>query len=271
MIGIRVCGGLIPTLARRSTAVKAAAIAVVMAGVALGAQQAPPAAGACTISGTITGLGGPLPGVSITVRRDDIIQTAASTDVDGRFRLSLPDASYQLTAELTGFDSILRDVTVRINESREGIPADRQMCAQAVDLTMTLTPRTAGTTPRNGQGAAASGRRAGGPPPANETAEAAAQRRFESLTVTENALARSLDPSVFESADTDPSGLVPTGFGSEALADAFAVTGEAARVDRGVLNDRRDAINRGDFLPPDFDPRNFPGGFAGLEGAFQGR
>ena len=43
MIGIRVSGDFIPTLARRSIAVKAAAIAVVMAGVALGAQQAPPA------------------------------------------------------------------------------------------------------------------------------------------------------------------------------------------------------------------------------------
>ena len=74
----------------------------------------------------------------------------------------------------------------------------------------------------------------------------------------------------FESGN-DPSNVLAAGFGSEALADAFAVTGEAARIDRGVLNDRRDAILRGDFLPPDFDPRNFPGGFAGLEGAFQGR
>src|SRR5688572_21014261 len=128
-------------MTRRSTAVKAAGIAVVVASVALGAQQAPPAAAACTISGTITGLGGPLPGVSITVRRDDTIQTAGSTDVDGRFRLSLPDASYQLTAELTGFDSTRKDVIVSREERREGVPGDREMCAQTVDVTMTLTPR----------------------------------------------------------------------------------------------------------------------------------
>src|SRR5687767_6662093 len=246
-------------MTRRSTAVKAAGIAVVVASVALGAQQAPPAAAACTISGTITGLGGPLPGVSITMRRDDTIQTAGSTDVDGRFRLSLPDASYQLTAELTGFDSTRKDVTV-----------SKEMCAQTVDVTMTLTPRTASAPPRNGRGAGAAGPRGGTAPVANETAEAAAQRRFESLAVTENAATRSLDPSLFESGG-DPSNVLAAGFGTEALADAFAVTGEAARVDRGLLNDRRDAINRGDFLPPDFDPRNFPGGFAGLEAALQGR
>jgi hypothetical protein len=48
----------------------------VIAGTALGAQQAP-APAACTISGTITGLGGPLPGVSITVRRDDTVRSAS--------------------------------------------------------------------------------------------------------------------------------------------------------------------------------------------------
>jgi hypothetical protein len=257
---------------------KAAAIAVVIAGTALGAQQAP-APAACTISGTITGLGGPLPGVSITVRRDDMVRSASSTDIDGTFKLTLPEASYQLTAELTGFVQIQNDVTVSRQERREGVPAERAACAQTVELTMTLTPRAvtpraATATPANERGFGRAGRRAGGPPAASETAEAAAQRRFESLTVTENVATRSLDPNVFESAAADPSTVIAAGFGSEALADAFAVTGEATRVDRGVLNDRRDAIARGDLLPPDFDPRNVPGGFAGLEGAaatFQGR
>ena len=255
---------------------KAAAIAVVIAGTALGAQQAPapaappaPAPAACTISGTITGLGGPLPGVSITVRRDDTVRSASSTDIDGTFKLALPDASYQLTAELTGFVTAQKEVTV-----------SREVCAQTVDLTMTLTPRVAAPradTPAapNGRGFGRGGRRGGGPPAADESAEAAAQRRFESLTVTENEATRSLDQNLFESAAGDPSNVVAAGFGSEALADAFAVTGEAARVDRGALNDRRD------FLPPDFDPRNpnfdprnFQGRGGGREGGnpnFQGR
>jgi hypothetical protein len=252
-----------------TTAAKAAAIAVVTAGVALGAQQAPPAApaaAACTIRGTITGAGGPLPGVSITVRRGDAVQTATSSAIDGTFKLALADASYHLTAELFGFDKNEKDVVV-----------NRDACAQTVDLTLTLTPRTAGATPNAapstslaaGRGAGGRGGRGAG---ANEAAGAAAQRRFESLTVNENAETRSLDPSAFES--IEPSIATPAGFGTEALADAFAVTGEAARVDRGALNDRLDAIRRGDFqLPDNLDPRLL----AALEGRgfnpadFQGR
>src|SRR5687768_653357 len=170
-----------------TTVIKGAAIAIVIAGTALGAQQAPAPAAACTIRGTITGLGGPLPGVSITVRRDATVQKATSTDVDGTFKLTLPDAAYQLTAELTGFEKTQKDLTV-----------SKEACAQPVDLAMTLTPRIATATPPAGRGAGAAPPRAGRAPAANETAEAAAQRRFESLTVTENELARSLDPTTFE-------------------------------------------------------------------------
>jgi hypothetical protein len=169
--------------------------------------------------------------VSITVHRGEAVQTAASTDIDGTFKLTVPDASYQLTAELTGFEKAQKDIAV-----------SREMCAQTVDLTMALTPRIAraapstpaGTAPGEGRAAGAgrrgggAGPRAGGAAAANETAEAAAQRRFESLTVNENAATRSLDPSAFDTAG-DASGIIAAGFGAEALADAFAVTGEAAR------------------------------------------
>jgi hypothetical protein len=281
MTGRRIFGDFIPFLTRMSTtALSGAAIAFLIAGVALSAQQAPPTAAACTITGTITGLGGPLPGVSITVRRGETVQTAASTDIDGTFKLTVPDASYQLTAELFGFVSTQRDVAVTREERREGVPVDREACAQTVDMTLALTPRTANATPAAGSSAAAgpgrgAGPRAGRGGGANETTEAATQRRFESLAVNENELTRSLDPSVFESAQADATITTPLGFGSEALADAFAITGDTARVDQGQLNQRRDALNRGDFQNPDFDPRNFAGGFAGgFEGGnpnFQGR
>ncbi len=188
----------------RVFAVNSAAIIFVMAGIGLRAQQAPPAAATCTVTGTINGLGGPLPGVSITVRRGDAgqntVQTAGSTGVDGKFKLTLPEASYQLSAELFGFGTAQQDVTV-----------SKDVCAQTVDLTLTLTPRVASApdpstalgasaSTGRGRGAGANGRRAGGAPAANETAEAAAERRFESLAVNENAHTRSLDPSVFESA-----------------------------------------------------------------------
>ena len=261
-----------------TTAARAVAIAVVMASVGLGAQQAPPAAAACVVSGTITGLGNPLPGVSITVRRGDTVQKAASTTIDGTFKLTLPDASYQLTAELFGFDSAQKELTV----SKDGT------CEQTVDLTMSLAPRTASASPAAapstspaaapattvaagpGRGGPGNGRGRGAGPAANETTEAATQRRFESLTVRENAATRSLDASAFEN-DADPSSVTPMGFGSEALADAFAVTGEAARVDRGQLNDRRDAFQRGDFqLPDNLDPRQ-AAAFGNFENFQQGR
>jgi hypothetical protein len=254
-----------------TTAVNAAAIAVVIAGTVVGGQQAPSAPATCAITGTITGLGGPLPGVSLTARRDDTVRTASSTDIDGTFKLTLPDGSFQLVAELTGFNRTQKDVTVT-----------RDACAQTVDLTMTLTarvatpgasaPGTARATQPGGRGGGF-GRRGGGPPGANATPEAAAQGRFEALTVAENEATRSLDPAAFE-AGADASSVIAAGFGNEALADAFAVTGEAARVDRGLLNDRRDAFNRGDFQLPNFDPRNPQGGLAGLEAAIanlQGR
>ena len=107
----------------RVFAVSAAAI-VFVAGAGVRAQQAPPAPAACTISGTISGLGGPLPGVSITVRSGDTVRTAASTGIDGTFKLSLPDASYQLSAELFGFDTTKKDLIVSREERREGVPGD---------------------------------------------------------------------------------------------------------------------------------------------------
>src|SRR5262245_46020357 len=163
-----------------TTAMRAAGAIVVMASVGLGAQQAPPAAPTCTIVGTITGLGGPLPGVSITARRGETVQTAASTGIDGRFKLTLPEASYQLTAELFGFDRTQKDVAI-----------DKDSCAQqTVDLTLALTPRVATATPSapsTAGRAAGAGGRGGRAAAANGTQEAAAERRFESLAVNENA------------------------------------------------------------------------------------
>src|SRR5262245_19404749 len=113
-----------------TTAVKVASAVCVMAGAVLSAQQAPPTSAMCTIHGTITGAGGPLPGVSITARRGDVVQTASSTGPDGTYKLTVPDASYQVTAELFGFERIQKDVAVSREERREGVPADRGACAQ---------------------------------------------------------------------------------------------------------------------------------------------
>ena len=252
-----------------TTALKVTSAVCVLAGAVLSAQQAPPPAATCTIHGTITGVGGPLPGVSITARRGDAVLTAGSTGPDGTYKLTLPDASYQVTAELFGFERIQKDVAV-----------NRESCAQTIDLAMALTPRVASVTPNAGRaqgagrGAGGAGPRAGGRGAAapNETAQAAAGRRFEALTVNENADTRSLDQSAFDSGQSDL-GAVPLGFGSEALADAFAVSGQATRVDQGQLNQRRDAFNRGDFNLDNIDPRLLAqfGGPEGIQQLLQGR
>ena len=56
------------------------------------------------------------------------------------------------------------------------------------------------------------------------------------------------------------------GSGRKRCADVVSINGEAGRVDRGLLNDRRDALNRGDFtLQPDL-PGGAGGGGFGPEG-----
>src|SRR5512144_73759 len=136
-----------------TTALKVTSAVCVLAGAVLSAQQAPPPAATCTIHGTITGAGGPLPGVSITARRGDAVLTAGSTGPDGTYKLTLPDASYQVTAELFGFERIQKDVAV-----------NRESCAQTIDLAMALTPRVASVTPNAGR-AQGAGRGAGGAGP----------------------------------------------------------------------------------------------------------
>jgi hypothetical protein len=239
---------------------KMSAAVAVIAGAALFAetagviaQQAPPTAAACVVTGTITGLGGPLPGVAITVRRGDAVQTATSTNIDGAYRITLPDNTYQLQADLTGFDRVQKDVTVSKTDA----------CAQTVDLAMSLTPRTApaptatATAAPRGRGAGPGGR-AGGAAGANGTGGG-----FEALTVQQNAAAEGIDFSQLES-NQPQQDLTPAGFGSEAVADAFAVTGDSVRVDRGALNDRQRGFNNGEFQLPNFDGRGGDnGGFGG--------
>ena len=230
-----------------TTAAFALGAGLFVATIGLEAQQ--PAAAACSVSGSITGVGTALPGVAITIRRGDVVQSATSTGMDGTFKLSLPEGVYQLSADLTGFDHVQREVTV----SKEA------ECQQTLDLTMALTPLTALATPSPAAGRAAGAGRNGaaGANAANDPA----QGRFEALNVTEDAASASLSASAFGASDAAPDALLPPGFGSEAISNAIAITGDTARVDRGQLNDRRDALNRGDFQ---LGQENFAdGGFGG--------
>jgi hypothetical protein len=73
-------------------------------------------------TGTITGKvldssGGVLPGVTVTAQSAEALgQFPAVTDAQGVYRIAnLPPATYDVKAELTGFQSVIRQATVRLN------------------------------------------------------------------------------------------------------------------------------------------------------------
>jgi trimeric autotransporter adhesin len=226
------------------------------------AQQAP-AAGACRISGKAASAAAPLPGVSIVVRAGESVKAVTSTEPDGTYRLSLPPGTYHLTADLTGFGRLERDLAI------ETTPCDR-----TVDLPFVLAPRTAraATPVANGGPARGSSPQpaapARGAQPAPATAPTAAgAQRFETLTTETQAAAAAgleVNPPERESAATL---LLPPGFSAEAPTQAVAINGSMASLDRGMMNDRFEAIGRGEF-----DPTNgqFGQGF-GAPGEFGGR
>jgi hypothetical protein len=66
----------------------------------------------CRFSGRAISASIRLPGVAIEVWSGDALKTETSTDIDGSYRLALPRGDYRLTAELSGFDSVTREVTI---------------------------------------------------------------------------------------------------------------------------------------------------------------
>jgi hypothetical protein len=203
-------------------------------------QQA--AAGTCRISGRVVSGAVPLPGVSVLVRMGDVVKTATSTDPDGTYHVVLPAGAYDLTAELTGFTHVARPITIGVAP-----------CDQTVDFQLALAPRVpvagAAASGRPGGGAAAPpGGRGVAPAGANAQPDAAGASRFETLTVQTQAAAA----AGVESADTgDPTArlLLPPGFSTEGPTEAVAINGNMASIDRGMLNDRLEAIGRGEFNP----------------------
>src|SRR6185436_20642855 len=71
---------------------------------------------------------------------------------------------------------------------------------------------------------------------------------FQQLEVNADAAGtQAIDAGVADIAAADAPLLLPPGFRNEASSDAIAITGENARVDQGLLGDRRNALARGDF------------------------
>ncbi len=248
------------------------------------AQQGAVAA-ACRISGRASSAATPLPGVTVIVQAGGVVRGATSTDPDGTFRVNLPAGTYHLSAELTGFAKVERDVTV-------GDAA----CAQTVDLQLALAPRVpvaearaaaarpaaaapGGTAPAAGARAPASGR--GAAP--GQTSAAGRGQRFETLEVqTQTGAAASLEVSPPERESEAAALLLPPGFSTEGPTQAVSINGSMASVDRGMMGDRLEAIGRGEFDPAtgEFAQGFGPGGPGGPgggrggpggEGGFGGR
>jgi len=249
-------------MTRNALAVLFISAAMGIAVTAQQAQQNPEAV--CRITGTTRGAGVALPGVAMSVLAGDTVRGVSATQADGTYRLQLPPGTYRLRAELTGFDRAERDLVVTSPPS----------CDQAVDLALTLTPRrpagaaAAGAARGTGAGARAAGAGAAG--------TGGAGARFQRLDVQQET-ATDTDTALPDL--TQDASLLPAGFGSDASGDAIAVNGATARVDNGLLNDRNNALARGDFqIPPglggaggvgqsDGDNAGNPGGAGG---GFQG-
>ena len=230
-----------PRSFRQGLRVCSAGVCVALAcGAAIGAQNATSAQGdvqtpsaRCRISGRLASGTTPLPGASIIVSLDNTPRAITSSDVDGTYVVQLsPGAAYRLAADLSGFSAIERAIEVTAPP-----------CDQIVDLQLALQPRRpAGQTPSSGPNAESTARR---PQPQPVP-------RFQALNVQGGAATSAALETAVTAASEDVARLLPPGFSVEAAqSDAIAIagTGNATNLDRGLLNDRLDAIALGQFDP----------------------
>jgi Carboxypeptidase regulatory-like domain len=96
------------------------------------------AAQEATFTGTITdATGGVLPGVTVIAIHDTSGNTfVAVTDARGEFRLPVRVGNYRMSAELSGFTTVMRTVQILIGQTTE---VDVQMSPSTVQETVTVT------------------------------------------------------------------------------------------------------------------------------------
>jgi hypothetical protein len=240
----------------------------------------------CRVEGHVSSGTVALPGATIVVQVADSVKASTSTDVDGKYTIAFsPNATYRLSADLTAFARVEREVAL-------GAPP----CDTTVDFALTLKPRRepltaaaqtpAGQRDRADQGGQPAqpadqpgpGQPAVAPGAPAQTAQGQPARagrgggrqggqggqRFQTLNVEADVNgAAALDVAAPE--DADIARLLPPGFSAQAAqADAIAINGstDATSLDRGLLNDRQQAIRLGQF-----DPATGQFADAGLQGA----
>ena len=224
----------ISDVSRRAAGFGASLLAAVAFMNPLDARQAA-GSGGCRISGRATSGATALPGVAIVLKAGDAVQVATSTETDGGYAVTLAPGEYTLTAELTGFTRVQRPLIVVATGA----------CTQTVDLSLALAPRQPST-------AAARGPQRGATPTSVVQVQPQADAAAQVASATER-----------EPEESATRLLLPPGFSTEAPSDAIAITGNNASLDRGMLNDRFEAIGRGVFDPATGE---FGAGFAGEQG-----
>jgi hypothetical protein len=256
----------------------------------------------CRVEGRITSGREGLPGASVVVRVGGVLKAATSTDIDGRYTIIFsPGATYHLTAELTAFAPVERDLTLSappcdtradfelaLRSRREPIaPAPAAASATAPATAPAAQPSGATSpdaAPDSGQpqrfaGGRGGGRAGGGGFAGRGTAPGQNGQRFQTLGVQADANGEAtLELAQVDDA-ADASRLLPAGFSLQtAQADAVAISGstDATNIDRGFLNDRNQAIALGQFDPAtgQFAPgaaQAFGGGDGGPQGQFGGQ
>jgi hypothetical protein len=232
---------------------------------------------ACTVAGTITSAGVPLPGVALTLTTaDGQAVDVTSSSPDGTYLLRLPSGgTFTLTGELTAFAPIKRSLSI-----------DAASCPQRLDLTMTLAsrapapaaPAAGGTAAGPSSPAASRGTSAGArtdrPSPDARSNGAGArggggrgrgqqgQPAFQTLDLfaDENGLSRADDGN--PDASSSPPPALPPGFAPETSSESVASIGSSQPADAFV--------GRGGFADRPFGDGPFDGGFAGRDVAFAG-
>jgi hypothetical protein len=238
----------------------------------------PPVGPVCTVGGQVASGGTSLPGVSLRATRDGMVAAATSTDVNGAYSLRLAPGSYQVSAELAAFARFEQALTVSGESCPPALDVALQLVSRApsAETASAAAPPAAPESPEQPPAPfGGRGRRGGGP----GDLAARARARFAQLDVVQaDTASAAADDSGLEIDFDDPAArLLPPGFSTDVSTDVVAVLGDAARVDRGQLRDRLDALGRGEFaaiagqLPPGIDlaqaiERFAGGGFGGGRG-----
>jgi hypothetical protein len=251
-------------------------------GLPLAAQQPPPAQTApspapqsarpCRATGRVTSGDEPLPGAAITARSGEKIVAITSSDGEGNFSVPLAPGTYTLRVELTAFATIDReivagpppcevtaDVALKLASRTPGYVAPAPIGAAATPPSAPpATPpavaaagaTTGAATPPPGRGGSAQG--AAGQNAAGRGGRQAGPPRFETLTVQQSDATATggdtvLDLSAGGRGDDPAARLLPPGFSLNAPVESVTVAGSMVDVDRNMLNDRMQALGRGEF------------------------